>query len=196
MRLPAAVVALCAVLVLSACSNNGSDPAPAGGAGSGPAAGGGSTAQEGSGSSGEPASGRPAAGTGASALPRTEEEWKKRLTPEQYRVLREKGTERAFTGAYYKQKDAGTYRCAGCGEALFASADKFDSGTGWPSFTRPAKEGKVAEERDGSHGMVRTEVHCANCGGHLGHVFEDGPEPTGLRYCINSVSLDFEAEKK
>ena len=118
-------------------------------------------------------------------------EWKSELTAEQYRVLRKKGTERAFTGKYHDHHEPGTYRCAGCGSPLFRSADKFDSGSGWPSYTRPAEEGAVAREEDRTLGMARTEVHCASCGGHLGHVFPDGPAPTGLRYCINSASLDF-----
>ena len=126
----------------------------------------------------------------------TDAEWRERLTPEQYRVLREHGTERAFTGKYDGNKAAGLYRCAGCGALLFASATKYDSGSGWPSFTAPAAEGAVDERRDISHGMIRTEVTCARCSGHLGHVFPDGPGPDGLRYCINSAALDFAPEKQ
>jgi peptide-methionine (R)-S-oxide reductase len=125
-------------------------------------------------------------------IERTEAEWKALLTPEQFRILRQKGTEPAFTGAYWKQHDPGTYVCAGCGLELFHSDEKFDSGTGWPSFWAPSAPGHVAEESDRSFGMVRTEVLCARCGGHLGHVFDDGPKPTGLRYCINSAALNFE----
>jgi len=126
---------------------------------------------------------------------KTEEEWRRELTPEQYRVLREKGTERAFTGEYHDAKQPGVYRCAGCGAELFASDTKFDSGTGWPSFFQPAKEDAVETERDWSMLMPRTEVLCSNCGGHLGHVFGDGPQPTGLRYCINSCALQLDKEE-
>jgi peptide-methionine (R)-S-oxide reductase len=122
----------------------------------------------------------------------TEAEWRERLTPLQYRVMREHGTERAFDNPYHDNKEIGLYRCAATGVPLFSSYDKFDSGTGWPSFTRPIDERLIGEKRDTSYGMVRTEVHCALCGSHLGHVFPDGPKPTGLRYCINSASLTFE----
>jgi peptide-methionine (R)-S-oxide reductase len=127
-------------------------------------------------------------------IPTTEQEWQERLTAEQYEVLRLKGTERAFTGAYWNVHDDGVYRCVGCGAELFRSDTKFDSGTGWPSFTEPVNRENVEVHTDTSHGMVRTEVTCRQCGGHLGHVFEDGPAPTGLRYCINSCSLDFDQE--
>lgn len=127
-----------------------------------------------------------------SDLPKTETEWKEKLTPEQYQVLRQGGTERAFTGEYWDTKSEGVYRCAGCGEKLFTSDTKFESHSGWPSFFKPVADEMVEEEVDRSYGMVRTEIKCANCGGHLGHVFDDGPKPTGLRYCVNSASLNLE----
>jgi peptide-methionine (R)-S-oxide reductase len=125
-------------------------------------------------------------------IARTEAEWRARLTPEQYRVLREKGTERPFTGVLTENHETGNYHCAGCGALLFISGAKFNSGCGWPSFMLPAESKAVNEHEDGSLGMRRVEVTCARCGGHLGHVFPDGPRPTGLRYCINSASLTFE----
>jgi peptide-methionine (R)-S-oxide reductase len=124
---------------------------------------------------------------------KSNEDWKKELTAEEYRVLREKGTERAFTGEYWDNHEQGIYYCRGCRQKLFTSETKFDSGTGWPSFNEPASKSAVKNVLDKSHGMVRQEVVCSNCGGHLGHVFTDGPRPTGLRYCMNSISLTFES---
>jgi peptide-methionine (R)-S-oxide reductase len=131
----------------------------------------------------------------AARVTHTEAEWRKMLTHEQYRVLREKGTERPFTGALTENHETGNYHCAGCGALLFLSGAKFDSGCGWPSFVIPADSRVVEEHEDNSYGMRRIEVTCARCGGHLGHVFPDGPRPTGLRYCINSASLTFTREK-
>jgi peptide-methionine (R)-S-oxide reductase len=127
-----------------------------------------------------------------SDMPTTDQEWRVKLDPEQYRVLREAGTELPYTGKYYKNKTTGSYMCAGCGTELFSSDTKYESGSGWPSFYEALDPTKVEEIQDTSHGMVRTEVRCATCGGHLGHLFDDGPRPTGLRYCINSAALDFE----
>jgi peptide-methionine (R)-S-oxide reductase len=127
-------------------------------------------------------------------IQKSDAEWRRELTPEQYRVLRDKGTERAFTGKYHATKTKGVYKCAGCGQELFSSDTKFDSGTGWPSFFGPMNAECIETEKDRTLWMVRTEVHCSRCGGHLGHVFDDGPEPTGLRYCINSASLTLEPD--
>ncbi|HEX6592148.1 MAG TPA: peptide-methionine (R)-S-oxide reductase MsrB [Moraxellaceae bacterium] len=123
---------------------------------------------------------------------KTDSEWRAELSPEEFHICREKGTERAFTGEYWNEHRAGTYVCRACGEALFSSETKYDSGSGWPSFWQPLEQEAVAEHRDMSHGMVRTEITCQRCGSHLGHVFPDGPRPTGLRYCVNSASLKLE----
>jgi peptide-methionine (R)-S-oxide reductase len=128
----------------------------------------------------------------ANDIPKTEAEWRSKLPPERYHILREGGTERAFTGQYWATKAKGTYRCGGCGIELFSSDTKYDSGSGWPSFWDALDPERIVEVPDRSYGMIRTEIRCANCGSHLGHVFPDGPEPTGLRYCVNSASLDLD----
>lgn len=129
-------------------------------------------------------------------ISKTDDEWRTELSDEEYYVTRQQGTEHAFTGKYYDNKQAGLYLCKCCGENLFASENKFDSGTGWPSFFKPNTDGAVGETHDSRHSMPRVEVHCNKCGAHLGHVFDDGPQPTGMRYCINSASLDFKEEDK
>ena len=138
---------------------------------------------------------KPSKGFVMEKVEKTDQEWQACLTPQEYQILREKGTERAFTGKYYKHEEAGTYTCAGCDNELFSSETKYDSGSGWPAFFDALDKTKVNTKRDLSFGMIRTEITCAKCDSHLGHVFEDGPKPTGLRYCVNSLALDFVANK-
>ena len=133
---------------------------------------------------------------GMSDLPTTEEEWRARLSPERFRILRQGATEPAFTGELWNEKRQGIYRCAGCGTELFSSDTKYDSGSGWPSFYQPVEDGRIAEKSDTSYGMVRTEILCSACGGHLGHIFDDGPHPTGLRYCLNSAALKLNEKER
>jgi peptide-methionine (R)-S-oxide reductase len=147
-------------------------------------------------SSGPKASGTTVSETeGTATVKKTDEEWRQALTPEQYRVLRQEGTEMPFANKYWNHHGDGVYTCAGCGQELFASATKFDSGSGWPSYTAPFAPANVKEIEDRTHGMTRVEVECSRCGGHLGHVFDDGPAPTGLRYCINSAALSYAEDK-